>query len=63
MTIDKQPDRTAASLAFVSDRNYRENLDHTSDQPVADEQDTKDRPQKASVSPTNAFEGFGSFSS
>ncbi|MBB2961782.1 hypothetical protein [Methylobacterium sp. R2-1] len=62
MTIDKQPDRTAASLAFVSDRNCPENLDHTSGQPVADEQDTADHPQKASVLPTNVFEGFGSFS-
>lgn len=62
MTKDKQPDRTAASLAFVSDRNYTENLDHTSDQPVADEQDTEEHHPKPTVSPTNAFEGFGSFS-
>ncbi|HEV2544324.1 MAG TPA: hypothetical protein VGU70_16330 [Methylobacterium sp.] len=62
MTIDKQPDRTSAPLAFVSDQNYPENLDHAPDQPVADEQDTAERHQKATVSPTNAFEGFGSFS-
>ena len=63
MTTDKQPDRTAASLAFVSDRNYPENLDHTPDQPITDEQNTEEHHQKANASPTNAFEGFGSFSS
>ena len=62
MTIDKQPDRTAASLAFVSDRNYPENPDHTSDQPVTDENAHVDNHQKAKAPPTNAFEGFGSFS-
>ncbi len=63
MTTDKQPDRNAASLAFVSDRNYPENLDHTSDQPIADEEDTGYHTQEVKVSPTNAFEGFGTFSS
>ncbi|WP_156635629.1 hypothetical protein [Methylobacterium sp. Leaf123] len=62
MTIDKQPDRTTAPLAFVSDQNYPGNLDCTSDRPVADESDAIERHQKASVSPTNTFEGFGSFS-
>lgn len=62
MSIDKQPDRTTAPLAFVSDRNHLENLDSTPNRPVTDKQDTEDHHQRASVSPTNAFEGFGSFS-
>ena len=62
MTLDKQLDRTASPLAFVSDQNYPENLDRPSDQPVADEQDTTEQRPQATVSPTNTFEGFGSFS-
>jgi len=62
MSIDKQPDCTTAPLDFVSDRNHLENLDPTPNRPVADKQDTEDHHRRASVSPTNAFEGFRSFS-
>ncbi len=62
MTLDKQPDRTASPLALVSDQNYPENLDRMTDQPVADEQDAPEQRPQAPVPPTNAFEGFGSFS-
>ncbi|MFF8799688.1 MULTISPECIES: hypothetical protein [unclassified Methylobacterium] len=63
MTIDKQPDRTASPLAFVSDQNYPKDLDRTPDQPVADEQDNGDECARVTTPPTNTFEGFGSFSS
>lgn len=63
MTIDKQLDRTASPLAFVSDQNYPKDLEHAPDQSIADEQDTGEECVKPSPPPTNTFEGFGSFSS
>jgi hypothetical protein len=61
MTLDTQPERLVASLASVSDQTQ-------SDQPEpspgkTSEGDTKTSEQSSPVAkPTNAFEGFGSFS-
>ncbi|MEH3116215.1 MAG: hypothetical protein PGN25_00935 [Methylorubrum populi] len=62
MTIDKQLDRHAELLAFVSEQNYPKNPDRTPDQSVTDEDEVVNKDPKPIPSSTNAFEGFGSFS-
>ena len=61
MTLDKQLERSASPLASVSDPIYPENLDRTSDQPADTEDETASAATPPPSSPTDPFEGFGSF--
>ena len=61
MTLDTQPERLVASLASVSDQTQS---DQPEPSPAKTSQgDIKTSEEPAPVAkPTNAFEGFGSFS-
>jgi hypothetical protein len=61
MTLDTQPDRLVASLAAVSDQTQSENLEPSPEKTLEDDATSSDKPVSV-AKPTNAFEGFGSFS-
>jgi hypothetical protein len=61
MTLDMQPDRFVASIAAVSDQTQSEQLEPSPDKTYECEAKTSEKPTPL-AKPTNAFEGFGSFS-
>ncbi|MGT2489182.1 MULTISPECIES: hypothetical protein [Methylobacterium] len=61
MTLDTQPDRFVASLASVSDQTQSEHLEPSLDKTYESDEATSEKPTPV-AKPTNAFEGFGSFS-
>lgn len=61
MTLDTQPDRFVASLASVSDQTQSEQLEASPDKTYEGDKKISEKPKQI-AKPTNAFEGFGSFS-
>jgi hypothetical protein len=61
MTLDTQPDRFVASLASVSDQTRSEQAEPPPEK-ISEGVDTPSGKPRPVAKPTNAFEGFGSFS-
>lgn len=62
MTLDKKTDRPSTPLASVSDPIHPENLDPISRQQGDIADPAAPECSEEAPAPTNAFEGFGSFS-
>jgi len=61
MTSDTQPDRVVSSIASLSDQTRPEKPDPSTEKTSEASGMPHERPS-ADAKPTNAFEGFGSFS-
>ena len=62
MTFDAQPDRPVSQLASISDQNHSTTPDPVSTAQVRPEAESSNDDGLPVQTPTNAFEGFGSFS-
>jgi hypothetical protein len=61
MPLDTQPDRFVAPLASVSDQTQSERLEPSPEKILEGDAAPSDKASSV-AKPTNAFEGFGSFS-